>query len=123
MNIIISHSSMVPIYEQIAHRIKSCIASGELCAGAILPSVRALAAELEISSLTVKKAYDRLEEDGILVTVHGKGSFVSEKNAGLVAEERRRAAEECLAEAVEKARSSGFSDDEIRQLVDLIMEG
>jgi Predicted transcriptional regulators len=123
MKIIINHSSMVPIYEQLINRIKADIASGELEAGAMLPSVRSLAAELEISALTVKKAYDRLEEEGILVTVHGKGSFVSEKDMGLIAEKRRREAENVLAEAVDRARSSGFNNDEIRQLIDLILEG
>lgn len=114
---------MVPIYEQLINRIKAAVASGELEPGAPVPSVRALAAELEISALTVKKAYDRLEEEGILVTVHGKGSFVTEKNFGLIAEKRRREAENVLAEAIDRARSSGYTNDEIRQLIELILEG
>lgn len=113
---------MVPIYEQLINRIKSDIASGELEAGSMLPSVRSMAADLEISALTVKKAYDRLEEEGILVTVHGKGSFVSEKNSGLIAEKRMREAENNLAAAIDRARSSGFNNDEIRQIIDLILE-
>ena len=72
MHIILNHTSMVPIYEQIMDYMKSAIISGELKPGEGLPSVRALAAELKISALTVKKAYDRLEEDGFVVTVHGR---------------------------------------------------
>ena len=76
MEITLSSSSMTPIYEQLTTQIKSLVIDGKLAAGEALPSVRSLAAELKISALTVKKAYDRLEEEGLIVTVHGKGSFV-----------------------------------------------
>lgn len=122
LKIIISHSSMVPIYEQLVGRIKSAVVSGELSAGDALPSVRSLAAELEISALTVKKAYDRLEDEGILVTVHGKGSFISDRNSGLIEEERRREAENSLADAVERAASSGYSRADILQFVEMLLE-
>ena len=119
---IISHSSMVPIYEQLINRIKAGVVSGELASGDPLPSMRSLASELQISALTVKKAYDRLEEEGILVTVHGKGSFVSESDTGLIAENRKHEAENVLSEAVDRARSAGYTNDEIRQLIELILE-
>ena len=64
MRIIINNSSMVPIYEQIMEQVKSMIAGKELKENDILPSVRSLAKELKISALTVKKAYDLLEEEG-----------------------------------------------------------
>ena len=123
MHIILNHTSMVPIYEQIMDYMKSAIISGELKPGEGLPSVRALAAELKISALTVKKAYDRLEEDGFVVTVHGKGSFVAETDTGLAEEARRRGAEEKLAQAVDSVRSAGLTDDEIRALLEIILEG
>ena len=72
MKIIINNSSMVPIYEQIMEQIKAQIISGELKENDILPSVRTMAKELKISALTVKKAYDNLETEGMTVTVHGK---------------------------------------------------
>ena len=71
MKIIINHSSMVPIYEQLIEQIKAMILNEELKADDSLPSVRTLAKELKISALTVKKAYDNLEEEGFTVTVHG----------------------------------------------------
>ena len=74
MKIIINNSSMVPIYEQIMEQIKAQIISGELKENDILPSVRTMAKELKISALTVKKAYDNLEAEGMTVTVHGKGT-------------------------------------------------
>ena len=90
MNIIISHSSMVPIYEQITAQIKASVMDGNLAAGDLLPSVRSLSKELKISALTVQRAYDRLEEEGFVVTVHGKGSFIAATNQELMMEERRR---------------------------------
>lgn len=122
MNIIIAHSSMVPIYEQIIAQIKAAVLSGELGPDDALPSVRALSKELKISALTVKKAYDRLEEEGCIVTVHGKGSFVSGSGTDLLAEERRKDVEANLEKAVQKGRQYGMSDREIRDLFDLLLE-
>lgn len=62
MHIILNHSSMVPIYEQLMEQIKTGIIESALAEGEALPSVRKLAGELRISALTVKKAYDKLEE-------------------------------------------------------------
>ena len=64
MHIIINHSSMIPIYEQIVEAIKEAILSNQLSPNEALPSVRALSKELKISALTVKKAYDFLEKEG-----------------------------------------------------------
>ena len=77
MHIILNHSSMVPIYEQLMEQIKTGIIESALAEGEALPSVRKLAGELRISALTVKKAYDKLEEAGFVTTVHGKGTFVA----------------------------------------------
>ena len=76
MQIIINHSSMVPIYEQIIEQVKALILKGELKENDPLPSVRSLSKELKISALTVKKAYDNLEQEGFTVTVHGKGTYI-----------------------------------------------
>ncbi len=122
MRIIINNSSMIPIYEQIMSQIKDAILSGDLGEGSALPSVRVLAADLKISSLTVKKAYDFLEEEGFITTVHGKGSFVTKTDTQLALEARRRAVEEELARIIEKALSSGMRKEEIRETVSLILE-
>ena len=73
----INCSAMQPIYEQIAGQIKKKIMHGELKEDTALPSVRTFAKELKVSALTVKKAYDALEEEGFIITVHGKGGFVA----------------------------------------------
>ncbi|MBB5264953.1 GntR family transcriptional regulator [Catenibacillus scindens] len=122
MKIIINGASMVPIYEQIIDQIKKMIVDGTLKENDILPSVRTLSKELKISALTVKKAYDNLEQEGFTVTVHGKGTYVKAANKELMREEYRREVEADLEMAIQKGRSCGLTDDEIRELVDLIME-
>lgn len=122
MKLIINNSSMQPIYEQIVEQIKNQILSGGLQSQDALPSVRSLARDLKISALTVKKAYDFLEEQGFVVTIHGKGSFISGANQALLEEEWRREVEECMDGAVKKGRNCGMSDGELRELFDLVME-
>ena len=122
MKIIINSSSMVPIYEQIMDQIKAQITAGDLKENDILPSVRTLAKDLKISALTVKKAYDNLEQEGYTVTVHGKGTYVAAANTERMLEEQRRELERDLEKAVEKGRRCGLNDEEIRELFDLIME-
>ena len=91
MKIIINNSSQQPIYEQIVEQIKSLIIARELREHTMLPSVRGLSKALRISALTVKKAYDRLEEEGFVTTVHGQGSFVASPNQELLMEEHGKA--------------------------------
>ena len=122
MKIIINSSSMVPIYEQIMDQVKAQITAGDLEENDALPSVRTLAKELKISALTVKKAYDNLEQEGYTVTVHGKGTYVAAANKERIKEEQRREVEEDLDNAVQKGRRCGLTDEEIRELFELIME-
>lgn len=121
MHIILNHSSMVPIYEQLMERIKSDIIQSVLSEGEALPSVRTLAGELRISALTVKKAYDKLEEEGFVTTVHGKGTYVSASDKQLAAEARRRTVEEDFDKAIDRALSIGMEKDEITELVQLLL--
>lgn len=122
MRIIINNASQQPIYEQIVEQIKSLIISGELLEHQALPSVRALSKELKISALTVKKAYDYLDSQGFIVTVHGKGSYVASANQELLMEEHRKEVEADLELAILKGRRCGMSAEEIRQLFNLILE-
>ncbi len=122
MRIILNNNSMTPIYEQVVSQIKNEIITGTLAEGVALPSVRALAAELKISSLTVKKAYDYLEEENFVTTVHGKGTFVNAADRQLAFEARRKAVEDDLAKTVEKAKAAGLSAEEIRGMLDILLE-
>ncbi len=122
MNIIINNTSMQPIYEQIVNQIKALIMQGHLKEGTPLLSVRTLAKDLRVSALTVKKAYDVLEELGFIVTVHGKGSFVNCANQALLLEEKKKEVEHDFETAIRKGKSCGMSDAELLELVRLILE-
>ena len=122
MKIIINNASMQPIYEQIVEQIKRQIVQQELTEGTPLPSVRALAKDLKISALTVKKAYDFFEEEGLIATVHGKGSFIPGANPDLMEEESRREVEACMEQAVAKGRNCGMSDEQLREVLELLLE-
>lgn len=122
MQMIINTTSMVPIYEQIVENIKRMIIEGELKNGDVLPSVRTLSKELKISALTVKKAYDCLEEEGYTATVHGKGTYVTGTNAEMLAEQRRFEIQNELEKVVKKAEQYGVSHEKIAQLLSLIFE-
>lgn len=122
MKLIINNSSQQPIYDQIAEQIKSLIVRGQAKEGEMLPSVRALSKELKISALTVKKAYDALDKEGFVKTVHGKGSFIAGTSPELLMEEHRKEVESDLEMAILKGRRYGMKDEELRDLVDLIME-
>lgn len=123
MKIIINTSLMVPIYEQIVDQIKMLIRNGELKENDNLPSVRTLSKELKISALTVKKAYDNLESEGFTVTVHGKGTYVAATNTELLLEEQKKELEADLEQAIQKGRRCGISNEDIKSLFELILEG
>lgn len=120
MNIIINTSSMTPIYEQLMDSIKQMIATGELAVNDALPSVRSLSKDLKISALTVKKAYDQLEEEGFTVTIHGKGTYVKAFHPDFIREEQRKEIEQELENTVEKAKRYGISMEELNEMLELI---
>ena len=123
MDIVISNSSGKPIYEQITTQIKNMIMNGTLPEGASLPSMRLLAKDLRISVITTKRAYSDLERDGFIETVTGKGSFVASKNVEFIRETNLRIAEEHLQKAVDVARSSDISHEELRDILKVLYEG
>lgn len=122
MHIILNHSSMVPIYEQLMEQIKSEIINIALKEGEALPSVRSLAGELRISALTVKKAYDKLEEEGFVTTIHGKGTYVTASDKQLALEARQREAEADFEKAIDRALAMGMSREDILETVTLLLE-
>ncbi len=117
MNINISNSSGVPIYEQIISQIKTMILSGQLKEGDTLPSMRLLAKELRISVITTKRAYEDLERDGFIQSFTGRGSFVSGMNHEFIREEHLRRIEEHLAAIQTEALLCGIS---MKEIVDMI---
>lgn len=123
MNIIISNNSSTPIYEQIKTAIKQAIFSNELKEEDILPSVRNLANGLKISFLTVKRAYDELEEEGFIKSVQGKGSFVAPKNLELIKEEKLKEIQDHIEKIYDISKIANVSEEEIKELFKMIFEG
>jgi len=113
LDIIISNSSNKPLYEQVAQQIKKQIVTGDLKPGELLPSIRLLAKELRISVITTKRAYEELERDGFIITVPGKGTFVSDKNVDLIREEQLKEVETHLETAVASAKLAGITLEEL----------
>lgn len=122
MDIIISNSSGVPIYEQIEEQIKSQIMTGELAAGDALPSMRMLAKDLKISVITTKRAFEELERDGFIESVVGKGSFVKGINSEIMRESMLRDIEDSLEKAADKAILGKISLDEMKEMLTVIFE-
>lgn len=122
MNIIISNSSNVPIYEQIKEQIKNKIVSNELKSGDLLPSIRSLAKDLRISVITTKSAYEELEREGYVETVPGKGTYVAGKSETIIREEQLKRIESLMDTAVSVAKISGISKKEVLDIVDILFE-
>jgi DNA-binding transcriptional regulator YhcF (GntR family) len=98
----LDRSSEVPLGVQLAWHLRALMASGELEAGARLPSVREMAAQTGVNANTVRAVYARLEAEGLIATQHGRGSFVTGGDAGgRLAEIARRAADEARAAGVD----------------------
>lgn len=112
MNINISNTSTVPLYEQIQTQIKNQILNGNLKPGEGLPSIRNLAKELNVSIITTKRAYEELEKDGFIETVVGKGTFISSQNTERLKEITLYNIENKLEEIIKQAKSVGITLEE-----------
>lgn len=120
MQIIISNSSSLPIYEQISNQIKKSIISDELDEGQLLPSIRKLAKDLQVSVITTKRAYEVLEHEGLVESVRGKGFFVATKNKALIKEKKLRLIEEKLQQAIDECKLMGISEQEVVEMIKLL---
>ena len=122
MNIIITNSAGVPIYEQIADQIKAMIMNGRLKEGDALPSMQNLAQDLRVSVITTKRAYEILEAEGLIESFTGKGSFIAAQNPELLREQNLREIEKHLTAAEDIARRSGITTEEIKEMILLLLE-
>ena len=122
MEIIVRNKSSRPLYEQIASQMKNAIMTDELSAGDALPSVRSLAKSLQISVLTVQKAYTTLVEEGFIETTAGKGCYVSVQNQDFYLEEQQKKIELQFAGAIVIAKQSGIDLEKLKQLLSLLYE-
>ena len=122
MNIIISNSSGIPIYEQIREQIKNNIVSGELISGELLPSIRCLAKDLRCSVITTKNAYEELVKDGYIVNVPSKGFYVAQINSQVVLEEQLNKIQTLLDSVVSICKNCNISRDMVDEMLDILFE-
>lgn len=122
MRIIISNNSSVPIYEQIKNEIINQIMDDELQEDELLPSIRSLSNDIKISVMTIKKAYDQLEEEGYIKVVPGKGTFVAPKNMELAKEQAKKDIEYNILTAITIAKKYNIDKTELKNLIDIMEE-
>ncbi|NLN14498.1 MAG: GntR family transcriptional regulator [Tissierellia bacterium] len=122
MRIIITNSSNEPIYEQIIKQIKTMIIRGELKEGQVLPSIRGLAKDLQVSVITTKRAYDELEKEGFIYVVPGKGSYVAAQNREDIREQKLRIVEDKLSEIVTLSKMLGISYEDVIDILKILFE-
>ena len=116
-------SSGVPIYLQLMEQIKHAIETGALRPGDQLPGIRPLAEELVINPNTVAKVYRELEHEGVIELRHGAGAFVSANARAKKMSDKMKAAQAVVEAAVERLRSRGITDEEIRRLFEAELSG
>lgn len=122
MRVLISNASNEPIYSQIFNQIKEEIIKGELEEGQLLPSIRGLARDLQISVITTKRAYEELEKEGFIQTIPGKGSYIATQNMELMREKKLKIIEEKLSQIVDESKLLGFSYEEIDEMLKILFE-
>ena len=121
MDIVLSNTSGVPIYEQIKAQIKAAILRGDLVEGEALPSLRALARDLQVSVITTTRAFSDLAAEGFVTNVPGKGSFVLPRDSDLVRELVLRDVENHLGKAIAAARLASLTPAELHQVLDALI--
>ena len=120
MKIIISNSSSVPIYEHIKNAIINQIMNDELSTDEALPSIRSSAQDIKISIMTIKKAYDELEQEGYIVSIQGKGTFVAPKNKELAQEQAQKEIESYFMKAIDIAERYNIRKENLVELIDML---
>lgn len=116
MKITILPQGTLAIYEQIVNQLKNAIVTKELKAGEALPSIRSLAADLAVSVITTKRAYEELEKEGLIRSVAGKGFYVCEYNTDYLKEKQLMMLERRLGEVIDDAKQAGLSCDEFLEM-------
>lgn len=122
MKLLIRTQGTLAIYEQIVDQLKNAIVTGELKAGEALPSIRALAGELEVSVITTKRAYEELEKEHLIRSVPGKGFYVCEYNKDYLKEKQYMGLERRMAELLLDCRKAGMKRRDVMDMVEALME-
>lgn len=122
MKIVIQPQGTLAIYEQIVNQLKNAIVTGELKTNEALPSIRALAGDLQVSVITTKRAYEELENEGLIRSVAGKGFYVCEYNTDFLKEKQLMMIEKRFGEVIGEAKAAGLSREELLEMVEALYE-
>jgi len=118
----IAPQGTLAIYEQIIMQMKNAIVTGEMSAGEALPSIRMLAADLQVSVITTKRAYEELEKEGLIRSVAGKGFYVCEYNTDYLMEKQLMVLEKHLQEVIFEAKTAGLGCEDVVDMVKALYE-
>lgn len=108
----ISQTDPRPMYQQIVEQVQHHVSVGDLKPGQEMPSIRALAVDLRVSVITVKRAYFELERDGVIVSRQGRGTFIAD-DAEVGPSLQEQALDRHLAAALETAERIGTSTEQL----------
>ncbi|MBO6299169.1 MAG: GntR family transcriptional regulator [Lachnospiraceae bacterium] len=122
LKITILPQGTLAIYEQIINQLKNAIVSGQLQAGEALPSIRNLAADLSVSVITTKRAYEELEKEGLIRSVAGKGFYVCEYNTDYLQEKQLMILEKRLGEVISEVKQAGISKKDFLEMAKTLYE-
>ena len=120
--IVIEPHGTYAIYEQIVNQIKNQIISGELQPDEALPSIRGLAADIGVSVITTKHAYEELEREGLIRSVSNKGFYVCKYNTDYLHEKQLMELEKRLQEWITLAKQAGLGTEDIREMLEYIRD-
>ena len=118
LNINLSKYSKEPLYEQIINEIKRNVLSGDLEPAVRLPSIRQLSKDLEVSVITVKKAYDTLENENYIATIPSKGTYIAELDASIIRSKKLLNIEKEINILVQEAKSIQLSKSDFIKIID-----
>ena len=122
LNIILSNTSKLAIYEQIINEIKTAIINKEVVPGEPLPSIRGLAKDLQISVITTKRAYEELEKEGLIHSISGKGFYVNEQNTDILKEKKITLIERHLLDIIKECKAAGLDLKDIKDIIDVLYQ-
>jgi GntR family transcriptional regulator len=117
LELLLSNASGVPFYRQIVDQVADMVRAGTLGPGSRLASVRELALQLQVSLITVRRAYSDLEAAGLIVRRQGQGTFVADNVGTAALKQARIDAQASLEQAVDRARQLGLDNSEIESIV------
>lgn len=118
MRFTVETTSAVPVYAQLVAQVKAAVAAGVLRPGEALPSLRELAGQLRVNPLTVARAYRELDAQGIIVTEHGRGSFIGPVAEAAQAAFREEALHAAVSRLLAEAAHLGATPEELRAAID-----